>query len=363
MNRSVLTALLLAVAAVAWIGSGIMFPTSPPAQQRLVGAPTPQNTAPAPAVRVVSASARPYLAELVINGRTEATRRVTLRGQTEGRVASVVAGKGAALAQGDVILTLEIDDRQARMAEARATLALRQTEYNASETLAERGFRAETARSQAQAQLEAARAAVETLRLDIERTTLRAPFDGILNDRPVEVGDFVRMGDTVATIVDLDPMIAVGQVSERDVADLAIGQTGTMRLPQGDTVTGVIRFISAAADPATRTFRIELEVPNPDHAIRDGVTAELRLPRREIMAHLVSPAVLTLAEDGVLGVKVVEDGTARFLPVRIVADAQDGIWLAGLPPTVELIVVGHEFVLDGQKVTPVYEDVPSGLAS
>jgi multidrug efflux system membrane fusion protein len=134
---------------------------------------------------------------------------------------------------------------------------------------------------------------------------------------------------------------------------------GTARLVTGESVAGKVRFVGSSADAKTRTFRVELEVPNPGRSIVQGASAELHLPVADLPAHRVSPAILTLAENGDVGVKTVGPGnTVEFHAVTIVATEADGVWLAGLPPSVTFITVGQDFVTAGQKVEPVPESAP-----
>jgi multidrug efflux system membrane fusion protein len=178
----------------------------------------------------------------------------------------------------------------------------------------------------------------------------------VIEERAVEIGDFVDVGDRVARIVDLDSVLVVGQAAERDINKVKVGMPGSARLISGGTVEGKIRFVGSTADAKTRTFRVELEVANPGHTIVQGVSAELHLPVADLPAHRVSPAILTLAENGDVGVKTIGPyNTVEFHAVTIVATEADGVWLAGLPPTVTFITVGQDFVTAGQKVEPVPE--------
>jgi len=123
------------------------------------------------------------------------------------------------------------------------------------------------------------------------------------------------------------------------------------RLATGQTVEGRIRFIGSTADPATRTFRIEIEIPNADRAVKDGVTAEIAIPLKPVTAHRFSPAILTLDDKGTIGVRTVgADDVVAFVPVEIVASDEGGVWVTGLPPSPAVITVGHEYVVAGQKV-------------
>jgi multidrug efflux system membrane fusion protein len=237
---------------------------------------------------------------------------------------------------------------------AKALLKQREIEYKASKSLSVKGFRAETSLAQAEAALEAARAELARIEVDIANTKVRAPFDGVLNTRPMELGDFVSVGDEVATVVDLDPIYVVGYVSEREVGHFKLGDAGTARLTDGRVLQGTIHYIAAMAESATRTFRVELEVPNPDGAVVDGVTAELEIEQGATRAHLVSPAILSLSDEGIVGIKAVgADNVVAFHPVQILGDGPEGVWLGGLEETLTVITVGHEFVQPGHAVIPV----------
>src|SRR5690606_1004951 len=150
--------------------------------------------------------------------------------------------------------------------------------------------------------------------------------------------------------------IAVGEVSERDVREIGVGSPGRVQLVDGTILEGVVRYVSPVADPNTRTFRIELAVPNPDNALPAGMTAEIRLPAGETEAHFLSPALLTLDDAGNIGVKTVDEhGVVRFHDVEIFRSASDGVWVTGLPEEAVVITVGQGFVAVGERVEPVFE--------
>jgi multidrug efflux system membrane fusion protein len=299
--------------------------------------------------------------EIVVRGRTEASRQATLSAETPGRIAKVGAREGATINHGQTIVRIAIDDRTAILEEAKAQLAQRRLEHQAASKLQQKGFQSRTRLAEATARLNAATAYLAKIKVDIERTTILAPFDGILQHRAVELGDYVAPGDPVATVMDLDPILIIGHLSERDVSKIRVGGPGYARLVSGREVEGTIRYISSAAGEQTRTFAVELEVANSDNGILQGLTAGLRLPLAKIDAHLMSPAALTLADDGTVGVKIVDElERVQFVPVTILGDTPDGIWIGGLPASVTLITVGHEFVQTGSRVRPVAESAKEG---
>ena len=157
--------------------------------------------------------------------------------------------------------------------------------------------------------------------------------------------------------MDEEPYLVVGQVSEHDIGLVKIGDAGEAKLANGAAVAGQVRFVGTVADPATRTFRVELEVPNPARTLRSGITAEIRIPVESVQAHFISPALLTLDDQGVLGVRTVSNAAqVEFMPVEIFATRRDGVWITGLPPTVTIITVGQEFVRHGETVVPVPDE-------
>ncbi len=353
MKRSYFIAAGLAVAATAWILSGLVGDDD--AGEDAAPAPVAEAE-PLPQVRVRTVAAQARTSELVLFGRSEAERTVSLRAETKGRVVERAVAKGDRVEAGDALVRLAVDDRKAQLREAEARVEQYRIAYKAAAKLAEKKFRSEVKLVEEKAELEAAKARLAAIRLDIERTVIRAPFAGVVDDLPAEIGDFIDIGDPVAVVADLEPILVVGEVSERDVAGIPVGAPATVRLAGGPALDGRVRYVSRVGTSVTRTFRVEVEVDNPGWTLAEGLTAELRLATGQTFAHRVSPAILTLSEEGVIGVKAVEDGTVVFFPADVVADTTEGVWLAGLPDTVTLITVGQEFVRAGQRVRTVPDD-------
>jgi len=348
LSRSLWLAVGLTVLLVGWLLSG--YPYEGPAE---VAAPPAREAEPM-AVQVEALYAQPAERRLLVPGQVEPNRTVTLRAQTGGQVTDILVERGSRVAEGEALLRLAMEDRQARLAQAQALLTQRQQDYEALSAMSQRGFQSESQLRQALAELEAARAALRSIELEIEHTEVVAPFDGIVYDRSVELGTMVDRGDTLLTLVDNDPLVVSAQVPQHRIHELAVGEPGTVRLTGGETIDGTIRYIAPQADEATRTFRVELEVANPDSERVSGVSGELQIPLETVSSHFLSPAQLALDESGVLGVKIVdEDDRVVFLPVQIVRSGPEGVWVAGLPEQVRVITVGQGFVQPGEQVRPV----------
>ncbi len=307
-------------------------------------------------VRVRTQSAEEVERTIVINGKTAPARVVQLEAETSGRVVAIGTERGRNLDRGELVLRLDERDRAARLAEARATLKQREVEFAARDKLKSSSYVSEAQLQEAIALLEAARTELTRAELDLEHMTVHAPFDGALQDRMVEVGDFVQPGDPVATFVDNRTIIVSGALSEFDAQYVAVGDPARARLATGETVHGRIRYVAPVADEATRTFGVELEVDNGDGRLRAGGTAELLIPAEIVLAHQISPALLTLDDAGNVGVKIIdEDGSVRFVLADIALSTSEGVWITGLPATATIITVGQGFVPSGAVVNAVPE--------
>ena len=205
--------------------------------------------------------------------------------------------------------------------------------------------------------LDAAKAAVENAQQEMTRTRVVAPVSGRVQDPIAEIGDVLRVGDTCATVVDEDPMLFVTQVSETDVTKLATDKTAKVVILNGGETEGVVTYIAPSADAATRTFRVEVTVPNGEGRIRDGTTAQAFVPLDAVRAFNLNSSWLTLADSGEVGVRTVdEENRVRFTPVRILEQNADGLWVDGLEPGTRVIALGQNFVDVGEEVVPVPVD-------
>lgn len=324
----------------------------------------PLATAPAAAehgrqpmrVRVQEFSSQGVRREIVLNGRTEPKREVSVRAEVDGRVVAVEVAKGARIEAGQAIARLDERDRPARLKEARALVRQRELEYEAAERLLAQKHVSETQLAEAAARLEASRALQKRIEVGLANTLIQAPFEGVLEERRVEVGDYLSSGDIVARVLDEDPMLLTGYVSQTDLDELVLGAPARARLVTGQEVTGRVTYVARDSDLATRTFRVEVEVPNADGSLASGVTSEIIIAAPQQDAHFLSPAHLSLSKAGDIGVKVLGVGnTVRFYEVDIVRATTDGLWVAGLPEVVQVVTVGQGFVAEGERVTPVFD--------
>lgn len=351
-------------------------------------------------VVAVRSTARAIDSAVILRGQTEADREVVLRAETSGQIISDPLRKGAFVDEGQLLCRLDpaareatlaeavarlqearsrVPEAEARVDEAMARLEEARINDNAAARLSEGGFASETRVAATKAAVSSAMAGVETARSGLEgtksgiqsaeaavaaaqneinRLSITAPFSGLLESDTAELGSLLQPGDLCATIVQLDPVMLVGFVPETEVNRVHLGARAGARLAGGEQIEGQVTFLSRAADSETRTFRVEIEVPNPDLSLRDGQTAEIAIAADGTMAHLLPQSALTLNDEGLLGVRLVTDESlAQFFEVTLLRDTPSGVWLAGLPETADVIIIGQEFVTDGVAVVPTFQEV------
>ncbi len=353
------------------------------------------------AIRVVAikSEARTIDSAVVLRGETEADRQVEVRAETSGLVISEPLRRGTHVTAGQELCRLDvgtsaavlaeakarlleaearIPSAQAAVAEAEARLEEAKINDNAARKLSEGGFAsstrvASTAASvraaeaaiqsatsgleSTQAGIESAQALVAAAEREVERLTMTAPFDGLLESRTAELGSLMQPGSLCGTVLRLDPIRVVGFVPETDINRVQEGSLAGARLTTGQEVSGQVTFVSRSADPQTRTFRVEVTVPNGDLSIRDGQTAEIVISADGAQAHFLPQSSLTLNDEGTLGVRVVEEGNiVAFKAVDLLRDGTDGIWVGGLSENANVIVVGQEYVIEGVEVAPTFQE-------
>ena len=351
----------IVLAIILWLASGTGSGTDTPDELDL---PATSAASDRFAVRVRSQLAEEVVRTIRVNGSTAPARTVELKAETNGRVIETGVKRGERVSEGSVIVLLDERGRDAELARARATVRQREIEYEARQQLKGKSYVSEAQLQEAAALLETARADLRRAELDIENRHIRAPFPGALQERQVEIGDFVSPGDPVATFVDEQTIVVTASISEFDAAYVEPGQAAEAELATGEIVDGIIRYVAPVADAATRTFTVELAVDNRDGELRAGMSAILRIPGEQILAHKISPSLLTLDDEGNVGVKVINElGQVEFHKADIALSTSEGVYVAGLPTTATIITVGQGFVSVGsQPRTVLEEEIDRALA-
>lgn len=303
-------------------------------------------------VRIRHSIAHDHQAFFKAQGFITADKRLVLKSETPGTVIDLPGKRGQTFDQGSVLVRLALDERGERLKEARALVAQRQLEFDGAQQLAKQAFRSRTRVADAKAKLEAAQADLARIQREISETEIKAPFKGILDQRPLEIGNSLQVGDELATFVNLDLLRLTVYVPETLISRLKVGKDAFV-VVQGrdDKVTGTVSFIASIAEPATRTFKVEVTFPNRAHTLLDGMTGEVILSLGLEKAHFVSPGVLSLNDAGIVGIKALNSqGKVRFYPATVLNHQSEGVWLGALPETLDLIIQGQGFVEEGEHV-------------
>lgn len=363
MKKPTIIAIIISIAAVLWVGSGYIFPGETSGNGATTAAKTNDDTAAAPEknrmkVRVIKSKAQDYTSTVTANGLSEASRTVTIRAEAEGQIVEVIADEGADIATGTDIVKIDVRERKERVRETEELVKQREIEYAAARKLQKQGYTSDVQLAQTQSALEAARANLTRAQIDLEKTTITAPFDGVLGKRQVEVGDYVQVGDPIIEEVDLDPLNVTVFVNEKEVVQLQKGNEAILRFAGGVERHGVISFIAPAADVQSRTFRVDVSFDNAgENRLPAGLTTQVTIAVKSKQAHKISPAILTLDDAGTVGVKTVgDDDVVSFKPVTIIADKANVMWVTGLNDRETIVTVGQDFIAPGQTVEPVTAD-------
>jgi multidrug efflux system membrane fusion protein len=355
MKGSRIVAVGLVVFAVAWVASGHLVPHESSEGRAAIRLGEADAQKPF-RVAVIPTEVVAHSRKLVLSGRTEAERKVMLVARTNGVLTDLRVKRGQRVEKGDVIAVLSDEAREAQVAQALALYNQRKIEFEARRKLIEQGTLPKLDLVNLESQFKAAEAALAAAQAERDRGVVRAPWAGVITDVPAEVGgaSFSMAGKEIAQLVALDPMLAVVEVSERKLAGIRVGDLADVRLVTGQTARGRVRFVSASASPTTRTYRVEVEMQNPDGAMPDGITAEVAIPLAPVMAARVPRSALTFSSAGDLGVRTVaDDRKVEFVPVAVVEDEQSFMWVAGLEPSARVIVQGQDFVREGQRVEAI----------
>lgn len=306
--------------------------------------------APLQSVRTETYTMQAMPVEVPLRGRTKAKSMTTITPETTGIVTAVNVVKGQAVKPGDVLCTLDAGTRAASVAQAEAAVAQAQTAFDSNKALRDKGLAASNTGGAAEAALRQAQAAFDQAKAEFDRAQVKTNVPGVVQDPMATVGSVLSPGQACATVVELDPMLFVASVPEARIARAELGLPAKVETVTGQTVEGKVSYIASLADDATRSFPVEIEIPNKDGKVLSGVTATATVTMGTVPAHLLPQSVLTLDDDGVLGVRAVKENVVAFYPVTIISDSRKGVWVTGLPLTVDVITVGQEYVTTGQTV-------------
>lgn len=352
MNTNVKIALIIILATLVWLGSGLF-----------ANEDTSNLKQPALSDTKVSVgyfTLRDFVPLLALNSHTQPNRVVNLKAQIAGMVESVPGQRGAVVEKNQSICVIEAEERPQRLIQAKAKLEQAQISYTGAQQLKTAGYQSDLAIAQAKANLEVAKLELTLSQNDIDSLKIKAPFSGIVEDRPVEVGDFLTAGQPCAKLVELSPIKVVAEVSESDVVNLQIGDKASALFDNYASKSAVISYIAHQANPVTRSYRVEAVVKNTELQLRSGISGQLQLRLDSVKAHLIPASLILLDAEGQTMVRAVnQEKRVVQYKVAVVGEAENGLWVTGLPAMIHLITVGQNYVTQGERVeTFLSENTP-----
>jgi membrane fusion protein, multidrug efflux system len=351
-----IAALCVMVAAGAYVVTGEFSSVGSAQEAQGQESPTPEvaTTEKPPFIRTVSAVEPVFVDHaraIRLSGITAADKRVELAARAEGVIATLALEKGGTVDAGALVMTLEGPETVAQEKIAEIALAQKDRDLEVADRLFQGGSTSESNLTNARSDRDAAAAELARAKAARDRLELKAPFAGIVDTLAVELGEWVQTGAPVATILSLDPILVKAEVSEIDLGSVAVGSVAKVRLVNGAEMEGTVRLVAREASAQTRTFPVEIALPNPDLTLPSGMTAEVSLFAKPTRAVVVPRSIITLSDDGELGLRVVGvDNLAKFAAVQIIDDTPEGLVVTGVPEGVRIITAGQDLVRNGEPV-------------
>ena len=288
---------------------------------------------------------------ITIQGQTIYNKKIDVKSETKGSIISINFERGNRVKKGKSLLNISKENRVELENSAKELVKVNEIEYLSVKQLVEKGLSSKSKLRMAAYNLSDAKSKLKDIELDIENTNIIAPFSGIIIEKKIEVGDYVTSGNVLLTIVNLNPIKVQAYLSEFDINKIKKNTKAIIENSNGIRKEGKITFISPSAEISTRTFEITIEADNSDLAFKSGITTSIIIEGSKLQAHKISPSILTLKDDGLVGVKALsKENTVIFFPIQKVKDTVDGMWVSGLPNEVNLIISGQEYVTIGQSI-------------
>ena len=290
-----------------------------------------------------------------LRANTKANRSVNVVAQVAGQISAVPVKEGAGVKKGQTICEVNAEDRLLRLSQSQANLKQADIAYEGAVKLKTGGYQSDLAISQAKAKLETARANLKRAQIDVSHLQIKAPFDGIVETRPVEIGDYVVPGMICAVVVDLDPIKITALVNEKEVSKIKLGDEAYVTINGVHSTGASVSYLAHQANTATRSYRIEARAENPDESILAGLSSRIEILTESVSAHLIPASSVLLDDQGGMVVRVIsEKNIVQSNPVTALGETEKGMWVSGLPENAMVVTVGQNYIIDGEKVAPTF---------
>lgn len=216
-------------------------------------------------------------------------------------------------------------------------------------------FSAELVITQNNARLANAKSTLDMLQDQNKKSIIRAPSSGWLETLHVDVGEQMGSGMVAATILKMDTLKIVVAVPQTNISQISLGDPVSIDVAGVGRREGQVSKIASISSSATRTFDVEISVPNTDRSLRAGMTVEASIDIGYQPAFGMSPAHLSVAGDGSLTAKIDDGGIVRVVGVELVRSGVEQVFVSGLSDGDRLLTFGQAFVEAGEDVRVALE--------
>ena len=287
-----------------------------------------------------------------LQGQTTHNKKIDVKSETTGNIIKVSFNRGDKVNKGVSLIEISKENRIELLESAKELIKLYEIEYSSAKQLIDKGLSSKSKLGLASYNLASAKSQLKNIELDIQKTYINSPFSGVISHKMVEESEYISPGNTLFTIIDLNPIKIQGYLSEFDVNKVKLGTKALIENTNGIKKVGEISFISPSAETTTRTFEITIKADNADLSFKSGITTKITIEGSELKAHKIPPSILTLKDDGTVGVKAInKESIVVFYPTTSVKDTIHSIWVSGLPDKVNLIVTGQEYISVGESIS------------
>ncbi len=304
-------------------------------------------------VRVLDVEARPVRETVLLPGRVAANVSARLSAEKGGRVIALLVDKGDVVGAGDVLMRLDERHWKALEQQARLDLADAERDLERWTQMQETGAVAVYEYDTVRLRRDLAVLALEQAAVHVDQCTVASPFDGVVDARWVEIGEYVNEGQAAFSILDLTPLKVLVNLPERDAGVVQVGDRQRMTAPalSGAGVEGRVEFIAQEADRRSLTYAMELRVDDPPAGLRPGMLVDVEVERSMQAGAIAIPLAAVIPRRGENIVFVVENGAAvRRVVVMEAVAGQEALISAGLRAGERLVVEGHRTLQDGMTV-------------
>ena len=347
MNTNVRLALFFLLSLVIWFASGLTV-----VPESIESSPTPKSTTTVKVSRFENSQFRPKLS---LRAHTQSNRTVDVSARLSGQIESVWVEQGEEVKKGQVICEIEAEDRMLTLAQSQARLQQAEIAHRGSLKLQTGGYQSTLAIARSKADLETAKVQLIRSQLMVEHLKIKAPFNGIIDRRPLEIGDYVVPGSVCAVLVDFNPIKILALANEIEVRQVKPGNIASVFLKDYGSIDAIIDYVAFEADPITRSYRIEAISENLNKAILSGLSASLTIESDDVSAHMIPSSSILLDDDGGLFVRTINNkNLVESFSVKALGEARGGTWVSGLPRISNVITVGQNYVVDTEHVNPIF---------